>query len=55
MLHPKVTLQHNCTLLLFLLCFDVITKMVKCAEVHQITRPAVCEPDLLLDVVTSIL
>ena len=37
------------------LCFDVITKMVKCSEVYQITRPALCEPDSLLDVVTSIL
>ena len=37
------------------LCFDVISKMVKCAEVYQVTRPALCEPDSLLDVVTSIL
>ena len=37
------------------LCFDVISKMVKCSEVYQVTRPALCEPDSLLDVVTSIL
>ncbi|PSL34703.1 phosphoenolpyruvate carboxykinase (ATP) [Chitinophaga ginsengisoli] len=36
------------------LCFDVISKMVKCAEVYQVTRPAQCAPDSLLDVVTSI-
>lgn len=37
------------------LCFDVISKMVKCSEVHQVSRPTLCEPDTLLDVVTSIL
>lgn len=37
------------------LCFDVVSKMVKCASVHQVTRPLLCEPDSLLDVVTSIL
>ncbi|SHN28905.1 hypothetical protein [Chitinophaga sp. CF418] len=37
------------------LCFDVISKMVKCATVHQVSRPVLCEPDSLLDVVTSIL
>lgn len=37
------------------LCFDVISKMVRNATVHQVSRPAICEPDNLLKVVTSIL
>jgi hypothetical protein len=37
------------------LCFDVISKMLKCSEVHQVSRPVLCEPDTLLDVITSIL
>jgi hypothetical protein len=36
-------------------CFDVISKLVNCSEVHQVSRPVSCEPDTLLDVVTSIL
>jgi hypothetical protein len=37
------------------LCFDVISKMLRCSEVHQVSRPPLCEPDTLLDVVTAIL
>ncbi len=37
------------------LCFDVISKLVNGSEVHQVSRPLTCEPDTLLDVVTSIL
>ncbi|MCF6405286.1 hypothetical protein L3C95_20445 [Chitinophaga filiformis] len=36
------------------LCFDVISRMLKRATVHQVSRPVLCEPDALLDVITSI-
>lgn len=37
------------------LCFDVISRIVKSSEVYLVSRPALCEPDELLDIVTSVL